>query len=224
MQPTPLPPIPELDRGPDWRAVIKPAGISSVPDPHRPGTSVLERLRAGGADLRTVGRLDRAAGGILLLAEGPEAQRRLGEAWRAPDAVKRYLARTLAPPMPAEGLADEPVGRGRKGAMRVGRGRPARTRYRMLETREDGTTLVVADLETGRRHQIRLHLAAAGAPLVGDTLYARAAERVGGFHGDEPAPRPTPPDCIDLWCVRLSLPAAGIDLTSAAPFAPDRQP
>lgn len=216
-----------LDQGDDWVAVVKPRGLSTVPARNTDEVPLIARVEmAGFADVRTTGRLDRAAGGIVLFALGAAAQRRIAAHWARPNTLKLYLARTLAAPVPAAGSANEAIGRGRKGRMRLGGegARAARTDYTTLQpdaapsptanhhSQASGATpaWVVARLATGRRHQIRLHLAARGAPIAGDTMYLQAAAAVGGYAGAAPAP--TPPDTIDLWCVRLCLPHLGVDL------------
>ncbi len=68
-------------------------------------------------------------------------------------------------------------------------------------------------LHTGRRHQIRLHLASIGCPVAGDTLYYRAAIQVGDWRGSDC--KPQVPDQIDLWCTQIILPALQIDLQAA---------
>lgn len=213
----------ELARGPDWLAVVKARGVSTVPARNTDELDLWTRLtNAGENDLRTTGRLDRAVGGIVIFARGPDAQRRFADAWHRRDTHKLYLARTLAVPKPQEGTVERTIGRGRQGRMKLDvpppEGRPARTRYRTIAD-DAGGAWVEAELDTGRRHQIRLHLASVGAPIAGDTAYLQAARALGGYAG--PAPEPSPPEVIDLWCVRLSIPVLDIDLQWLPPAFSD---
>lgn len=203
-----------LAEGENWLAVIKPRGLSTVPARNTDEVSLIIQLeQAGYSDLRTTGRLDRAVGGIVLFAIGPDAQRKISKAWHRPENRKRYRARTLAAPFPASGAVTLPIARGRKGSMKLGGddARAARTDYRIIEVFANGWADVEATIATGRRHQIRLHLASLGAPIAGDTYYMRTAEVLAGFPG--PTPPPEPPDKIDLWCVELTLPSQDIALT-----------
>lgn len=206
----------KLAESDDWLAVHKPRGLSTVPARNTNEVSLLAQLQAAGYNnLRTTGRLDRAVGGIVLFAKHTAAQRRISNAWHHSQNRKIYRAITLRPPLPCEGVVDAPIGRGRKGSMKIGGqdARPAQTFYRTLRSLPDGRADVEARLQTGRRHQIRLHLASVGAPIAGDTYYLKAAEVLGGFPG--PTPMPQPPDKIDLWCVELAIPGLGIMLRLA---------
>ncbi len=162
-------------------ALDKPAGLSMATS-GRPGKSeadVVARLLAGcGLAVPPelpllVHRLDEGTSGVVLLARDVATHRQLSMAFQERAAHKTYRALVWGHPVPSRGLADAPLGRdpkdGRKMAVRAG-GKPAVTRWATLRRYPS-----VADLEltpeTGRTHQIRVHLSAKGHPIVGDDFY-----------------------------------------------------
>jgi 23S rRNA pseudouridine1911/1915/1917 synthase len=124
-----------------------------------------------------VHRLDRDTSGLLVVALDYEAYEGLRDAMRRHAVVRTYLALVAGSPAMPTGTVDAPIGRdpGRPTRMRVvPEGRSARTHYRVV-TEFDGTTLLEVTLETGRTHQIRVHLASIGLPVVGDGVYGTAS-------------------------------------------------
>ena len=125
------------------------------------------------ADFHPVHRLDRGTSGLLVAAKHPHAQERLKEQLHTPDFYRLYLAVCEGVPQPEAGVVDAPLGPvdGSLMAQQVRPdGKPARTRYKTVRTA--GTrTLLQLELETGRTHQIRVHMAYIGHPLTGDFLY-----------------------------------------------------
>ncbi len=162
--------------------VDKPAGMVTHPSKgHDEGTLVHGLLGAGiagGDDPDRPGivhRLDRDTSGLMLVARTERAHRRLGRMMRDRDIERRYLALVHGEFPPALTI-DRPIGRDprrrtRQAVVQVG-GKEAITHFRTVE-RVGNLTLVEARLETGRTHQVRVHLEAAGHPVVGDPLYGQ---------------------------------------------------
>lgn len=156
-------------------AVDKPAGISVIPERFgKPGESLVEQLRTRHPELMVVHRLDRDTSGVLLFARDAESHRLLNMAFEAGSIGKTYLALVEGAPLWDEQTMDLPlrtnVDRRHRTVADPGRGKPAVTHYRVIE-RLGPYSLVEARPETGRTHQIRVHLAAAGAACAVDELY-----------------------------------------------------
>ena len=125
------------------------------------------------ADVHPVQRLDKGTSGLLVVAKHPHAQEQLKGQLHTPAFRRIYLAVCEGIPRPPEGCIDAPIGRvpGSLMARQVDpAGQPASTRYRVLRTGQ-GRALVELELDTGRTHQIRVHMAHTGHPLIGDFLY-----------------------------------------------------
>lgn len=162
--------------------VRKPAGVSSVPYDESERDTLADRLHEHlrqKTPLGIVQRLDKDTTGILVFARTRAARKHLENQFRAHSVERRYLAITTGH---AEAKTHESHlvpnrGDHKRGSWR-GSGRPPRTAKRavthveVLERFEEAT-LVACTLETGRQHQIRIHLAEAGTPLVGERVYAR---------------------------------------------------
>ena len=184
--------------------------LASVSDPVRPGV---------------VHRLDKGTSGLLVVARSAVAYRSLVAQMGARSAGRRYLALVAGTVPDDRGVVDAPVGRSTRTPTKMAvtpAGRPARTRYvvvgrahRLFDGREWGdrpATLLTCTLETGRTHQIRVHLAAIGHPVVGDDRYgARAARGV------------LAPGRLFLHATELSIehPVSGIDKTWTSPLPAD---
>ena len=155
---------------------VKPAGLLSVPGRGPDKADCLQsRLAARFGDVLTVHRLDMETSGLIVFARTPEAQAELSRAFRERSVEKRYVAVVHDVPTKAEGEVDLPLitdwpNRPRQ---KVDHeiGKPSLTRWRVLET-ADTTARLELEPITGRSHQLRVHLAAIGHPILGDSLYA----------------------------------------------------
>jgi tRNA pseudouridine32 synthase / 23S rRNA pseudouridine746 synthase len=159
-------------------AVDKPAGRIVVPGRGPPERTVREEAEEALGPLWVVHRLDRGTSGVLLLARNAEAHRRACQAFERHQVTKRYLALVLGVLREATRVA-VPIAQGRRGRMQAGSGpgaRPASTFVRPVASFPAAgpfpdLTLVEAFPESGRTHQVRVHLAHLGHPLVVDPTY-----------------------------------------------------
>jgi 23S rRNA pseudouridine1911/1915/1917 synthase len=145
---------------------------------------VAAHYRSAGSDdrIHLVHRLDRDTSGLVLLARSSTAHRRLAAAMDARDVRREYLAVASGLVGQNHGVIDAPIARNPSQPVlrMVGpEGDPAVTRFRVLRRLRDAT-LVSLELETGRTHQIRVHLAHIGHPIVGDRQYGRRGTRLIG--------------------------------------------
>jgi 23S rRNA pseudouridine1911/1915/1917 synthase len=166
----------------DIIVVDKPVGVAAHPAPGWTGPTVLQGLQAAGHQIATSGaaerqgivhRLDAGTTGVMVVAKSEHAYRVLKQAFRARAVDKRYHALVQGHPDPLRGTIDAPIGRHPAGDGRfavVADGRPAVTHYDMMEAFRAASLLDVG-LETGRTHQIRVHMAAVRHPCAGDRLY-----------------------------------------------------
>jgi 23S rRNA pseudouridine1911/1915/1917 synthase len=185
----PLPqPIPLAIMHEDESLIVidKPAGLVVHPAPGNPdGTLVNALLSHAGGSLGGIGgvlrpgivhRLDKETSGLMVVAKTEAAEAALALAFHTRTIDWAYLALCWGVPAAASGEFSGPIGRDprerKRMAVRAG-GKPALTRYRMLRTWFGSVALLECRLGTGRTHQIRVHLAHAGHPLIGDPVYLR---------------------------------------------------
>ncbi|MQA99498.1 MAG: RluA family pseudouridine synthase [Actinobacteria bacterium] len=166
--------------------ISKPAGLITHPAGGNEGGTLVNALLALGEPLALAGsdrpgivhRLDKETSGLLLVAKDDEAHGSLVEALKRRAIERGYLALVRGPMPAASGAIDAPIDRhpARRTRMAVVQGgRPAVTHYEVLAATEEVSLLDVT-LETGRTHQIRVHLAHLGHPILGDRTYGGANE------------------------------------------------
>jgi 23S rRNA pseudouridine1911/1915/1917 synthase len=213
--------------------VDKPAGVVVHPGAGQAGGTLVAGLLARFADLAAlsahgvcaperpgiVHRLDKGTSGLLVVARTAPAYRSLTGQFGRRSVERRYVALVHGTVADTLGTIDAPVGRSLRtpGRMAVSAaGRPARTAYRVIQRYEGAgeASLVAVTLETGRTHQIRVHMAAIGHPVVGDDRYGRrgSADRLG-----------LPPQRLFLHAYVLGFehPASGRHVRWETGLAPD---
>lgn len=216
-EPVSLEPAPEaiplrvVYEDPDFVVVDKAAGMVVHPAAgHGTGTLVHALLGLGGpwstaggeARPGVVHRLDKGTSGLILAARTDQAHRTLAAQLADRRLSRTYLAVVRGGMGVGEGVLEGPIGRHPRDRLRmavVAGGRPARTRYQVLAA-ASGHTLVRCDLETGRTHQIRVHLAATGHPVAGDDVYGHRRP------GDPERPM------LHAWKLRLRHPRTGEEM------------
>ncbi len=192
-EPTPVEGLVVVHDDDDLVVVDKPVGVAAHPSPGWTGPSVVGALAAAGYRVATSGpaerqgvvhRLDVGTSGLMVVAKSERAYTALKRAFKQRTVEKVYHALAQGHPEPTTGTIDAPIGRHPSSDWRfavVADGKPSVTHYEVLEMLPAASLLQV-HLETGRTHQIRVHLSALRHPLVGDLTYGAdpaLAQRVG---------------------------------------------
>jgi 23S rRNA pseudouridine1911/1915/1917 synthase len=191
--PEPVPGLVIVAEDDDIIVVDKPAGVAAHSTPGWSGPTVLDGLLATGHTIASSGaaerqgivhRLDAGTSGLMVVAKSEPAYSALKRAFREREVDKRYHALVQGHPDPLRGTVDAPIGRHPAGDGRfavITGGRPSVTHYDTIEAFR-AASLIEVKLETGRTHQIRVHMAALRHPCVADRLYGAdpvLADRLG---------------------------------------------
>lgn len=174
--------------------------IAAVGEPERPGI---------------VHRLDKDTSGILVVAKTAAAHARLSAQFKSRSVQKTYQALVWGEPQADAGVITQPIGRDpvhrKRMSVRGPNGRPAETHWRVVQ-RFGSASLLHLAIKTGRTHQIRVHCAALGHPVLGDTVY--------GGRRIRKSP-PLPRQMLHAWQLVISHPESGSPLRLAAPVPAD---
>jgi 23S rRNA pseudouridine1911/1915/1917 synthase len=167
-----------------------------------------------------VHRLDKGTSGLLAVARTPEAYRALADQLATRTMERRYLALVMGHVADDRGVVEAPIGRSTRTPTKMAvtaRGKPARTTYRVLERgggadagNDQATTLLGVALESGRTHQIRVHMAAIGHPVVGDARYGRPDARLGSGRF-----------FLHAFALRFVHPGTGVPMEFTSPLPED---
>jgi len=225
--------VPEMVEGinilHDDEAIVvidKPVGVAVHPSPGWTGPTVVGHLAGAGFQIATSGaserqgivqRLDVGTSGVMVIAKSEVAYSVLKNAFRHREVAKTYHALVQGHPDPLQGTIDAPIGRHPKSDWKFtvrADGKASITHYDTLEAHRFASLLDVS-LETGRTHQIRVHMAALKHPCVGDPLYG----------GDPVLARRLGLDRQWLHAVRLGFvhPESGEQVEFESPYPPDLQ-
>jgi 23S rRNA pseudouridine1911/1915/1917 synthase len=204
----------------DIIVVDKPAGLSVHPGPGHPDKTLVNAVLgyapnvSGGEEGRPgiVHRLDKDTSGIIIIARHPKAHLYLVKQFKSREVKKTYIALVRGRLSPETGFIEAPIGRDRRHRKKMAiagikNGREARTGYRVKEYINEFTLLEVMP-ETGRTHQIRVHLAAIGHPILGDSTYGT---------GSGVLPR----QFLHASKIEFRLPSSGKEVAFETPLPPD---
>ncbi len=210
----------------DVIVVDKPAGLTVHPAPGHPSGTLVNALLAIAPELAEaretmrpgiVHRLDKDTSGLLVVARSERARASLTHQLKEREVHKTYLALVQGVPEPSQGTIEAPIGRNprnRKKMAVVAGGREAETKYRVRESLDDPSAdrrsfaLLEVEPVTGRTHQVRVHLAAIGHPVVGDGVYGKRSPLVGR-------------QFLHAWRLAFELPSSGRLVEFESPLPAD---
>jgi 23S rRNA pseudouridine1911/1915/1917 synthase len=239
LEPEPIP-LSVLWEDPDLIAVDKPAGLVVHPAPGHPRGTLVNALLHHCRDLAGIGgvlrpgivhRLDRGTSGVLVAAKNDAAHLHLAEQFRAHTIERVYLALVRGVPSAEAGGSERGIGRHprdrKRMAVQARGGRAAATRWTVLRRFErSGASLLEVRPESGRTHQIRVHLASIGHPVVGDAVYGPHAPQRSDRTAREAAAlaRATPRQALHAAFLALAHPATGERLELRSEWPADLRP
>ncbi|HMK66306.1 MAG TPA: RluA family pseudouridine synthase [Thermodesulfobacteriota bacterium] len=189
-------PVPILYEDHDLLVINKPAGLVVHPAPGNYAGTLVHALLFHCRDLSGIGgvlrpgivhRLDKDTSGLMVVAKNDPAHQRLIHYFQQGKILKEYQTLVFGDPPLNQGRMEGPIGRHpvqrKKMAINPVHGKPALTEWQVLERLPKGITWLQLTLKTGRTHQIRVHLASQGWPVIGDPLYGR--KKFGSLLGDD---------------------------------------
>ena len=214
-------PLTVLYQDNDIIVVDKPASLTVHPAPGHPSGTLVNALLAVTPDLRGISgtlrpgivhRLDKDTSGLMVVAKNDRAMRSLQRQLKDRSVRKTYLALVHGVLSPREGTIEAPIGRhpkNRKKMAVVAGGRESVTKYRLREEIAGGRfALLEVQPVTGRTHQIRVHMAAIGHPIVGDAVYGRKSQVIGR-------------QFLHAWKLGFQMPVGGREVEFESPLPAD---
>ena len=216
--------------------VNKPPGLVVHPAPGHPSTTLVNALLYHCGDLSgpdgdirpgIVHRLDKDTSGVIIVAKNEVSQRRLAEQFKARQTRKRYRAIVVGRTKQDSGTCEAPIGRHpsdrKKMSIHSRHGREALTLWRVVN-RWDHFTELEVEIKTGRTHQIRVHCAAMGHPVLGDEVYGSTLagiQKSGRWKGSRPVTALVSRQLLHAWRLCCEHPSSGVALKFAAPLPED---